>query len=120
MPKGVKICLAVTIAVFIAASAAVFAILRPKKKNSVAYVEILHDNEVLYTFDLSEESDRTFRIESKEGWNDITIREGMIFVSDSDCPDKTCVKSGVLRYEHLPVVCLPHKLVIRFCEDDEQ
>lgn len=120
MPKGVKICLAAVIVVFVAAAAASFVILRPKKDEAAMYVEILRDNEVLYTLDLSEASDRTFRIESESGWNDVTIRDGKIFVSDADCPDKTCVKSGVLRHEHLPVVCLPHKLVIRFCEGDEQ
>lgn len=120
VPKGVKICLAAVIVVFVAAAAASFVILRPKKTGSAIYVEILRDNEVLYTLDLSEESDRTFRIESEEGWNDVTISDGRICVSDADCPDKTCVRSGDLRHEHLPIVCLPHKLVIRFCEGEEQ
>ena len=69
--------------------------------------------------DLAAEEDRTFRIESSGGWNDITIKDHQISVSDADCPDHTCVKNGVLRYEYLPIICLPHKLIVRFCDGGE-
>lgn len=119
MPKAVKVCLGVVIAVFVASVTATLVILSPKDKDSAVYVEILRDNEVVCTLNLSEEGDRSFRIECENGWNEIALKDGEIRVSDADCPDRTCVKSGYLRHEHLPVVCLPHRLVIRFAEDDE-
>lgn len=119
MPKSVKICLGAVIAVFVVSVIAALLILSPKDENSAVYAEILRDNEVVCTLNLTEESDRSFRIESEKGWNEITVKDGQICVSDSDCPDRTCVKSGYLRHEHLPVVCLPHRLVIRFSEEDE-
>ena len=83
-------------------------------------VEIVQDNQVLYTLDLSSEDDRTFRIDYTDGgWNEIRIENGSICVSDADCPDKTCVKTGALRSETIPIVCLPHKLIIRFCDQEE-
>lgn len=87
----------------------------PEKNKGVNYVEIIRDNEVVFCFDLYSESDRTFRIEYPGGgWNDVTIENSQIFISDSDCPDRTCVKMGKLRSEYAPIVCLPHKLVVRF------
>ena len=116
MTKGVKICLAVVIVIFIAASAVSYFILRPSESTMV---EVVQNNNVLYTFDLSKEKNRTFRIEYDDGgWNEIKIENGQISVSDADCPDKTCVKTGVLRSETIPIVCLPHKLIVRFCDGE--
>lgn len=118
MTKGVKICLAVVIILFVASGIASFFILRPTDST---IVQIVQDNKVLYTFDISSETDRSFRIESPDGgWNEVTIADGHISVTDADCPDKTCVKTGVLRSETIPIVCLPHKLVIRFYDGGEE
>ena len=116
MTKGVKICLAAVIVIFIVSAVLSYRILRPSEKTMV---EIVQDNQVLYTLDLSSEDDRTFRIDYTDGgWNEIRIENGSICVSDADCPDKTCVKTGVLRSETIPIVCLPHKLIIRFCDQE--
>lgn len=78
-------------------------------------VEIVQDNTVLYTFRYPVEGEQTFRITAKDGgWNDVTVKDGSICISAADCPDQTCVGMGVLTSESLPIVCLPHKLVIRF------
>ena len=114
MTKSVKICLIAVIIIFIASAVISYFILKPTDNTMV---EIVQNNKVIYTLDLSHEPDRTFRIEySDDGWNEIKIENGQICVSDADCPDKTCVKTGFLRSETIPVVCLPHKLIIRFCE----
>lgn len=121
MTKGIKVCLVavLTILVISAVMAAIMA--GPKKTGTTLYVEIVQDNKILYRIDLRQEKDRTFRIEYQDGgWNDITIENSRIFVSASDCPDKTCVKSGKLRNENFPIICLPHRLVIRFSEQGER
>lgn len=125
MTKGVKICLAAVILIFLVSAVASVLIMYPSdrgdpnKAPDVNYVEIVQDNKILYRIDIASESDRTFRVEHPNGgWNDITIKNSQIFISDADCPDKTCVKTGKLRSENIPIVCLPHKLVIRFCEQD--
>lgn len=85
------------------------------------FVEIVQNNNVIYSFDLSKEKNRTFKIESDDGgWNEIKIENGNISISDADCPDHTCVKTGVLRSETIPIVCLPHRLVIRFAEKEQK
>ena len=118
MTKGVKICLAVVITVFITAVAAAFILYRPSES---MIAEVVQDNAVIYRFDLAHEKDCIIRIDSADGgWNDIRIQNGTICVCDADCPDKVCVHTGVLKSENLPIVCLPHKLVIRFADEENQ
>lgn len=83
-------------------------------------VEIVQDGTVIRTVDLANAPDETFRIKSADGesYNIICIRDGTICVSEAGCPDKICVRSGKLRSESLPVVCLPNRLVIRFAEGE--
>ena len=119
MPKGVKIVLVITVILFAAAVVAMFVFSRQADRK---IVEIVQNGEVIYTLDLASEKDRSFNIESPDdgGYNTVTISGGTICISDADCPDHTCIKTGVLRSETIPVVCLPHRLVIRFAEEDSQ
>ena len=117
MTKGVKICLFIVIALFAGAVISAALLYSPSESS---IVEIVQDNTVLYTIDLSSEEDKTFRIESSDGgWNEVRIHNGKISVDDADCSDRTCVHMGLLRSENLPIVCLPHKLVIRFAEESK-
>ncbi|MCM1102428.1 MAG: NusG domain II-containing protein [Clostridium sp.] len=79
-------------------------------------VEVLQDGNVLYRFDLDHASDGAYVVEYEGGSNTILIRDGEIRVSEADCPDQTCVQMGILRSESLPIVCLPHRLIIRFAD----
>ena len=58
------------------------------------------------------DTESTFRINTAAGYNDICIHNGEIWVSEADCPDKVCVKSGKLKSGGMPIVCLPHRLTI--------
>lgn len=120
MTKQVKICLLLVAVIILGAMAALFVLTRPQSKSGTDnnYIEIIQDNEVLCIIDLNSESDRTFRIEYNGGWNEITVENGEIRISDTDCPDRTCVKSGVLKYKNLPIICLPHRLVIKFADGE--
>lgn len=116
MTKGVKICLAAAVLIF--AAAAVTALLLRRPSDST-WVEITQNGKVLYTFDLADyDAEQTIRIESPYGgYNIVEIGEyGTIRISEADCPDKTCIKTGTLKSEGVPIVCLPHKLVIKFTD----
>ncbi len=121
MTKSIKVCLVVVLTILVISAVMAAIMAGSKKAETPQYVEIVQDNKILYRIDLCQEKDRTFRIEYPDGgWNDITIENSGIFVSDADCPDKTCVKSGKLRNENFPIICLPHRLVIRFSEQGER
>jgi hypothetical protein len=116
--KGVKICLAAAVLIFPAAAVTALLLRRPSDST---WVEITQNGKTLYTFDLAtfdDEQTQHIRIESPYGgYNIVEIGEGnTIRISEADCPDKTCIKTGTLKSEGVPIVCLPHKLVIKFTD----
>lgn len=83
-------------------------------------VEIVQDGEVLYRLDLSEyKKTETIEIAYEGGKNTILIENGQICMSHADCPDRTCVKMGWLKSASLPIVCLPHHLIIQYAENSD-
>ncbi len=81
--------------------------------------EIVYDNKVIQTVDLS--VDKTF---SPEGFPDIVfcVKNNSIAFIHSDCPDKICVNTGFINKSGQTAVCLPNKMVIRLKinNDDNQ
>ncbi len=57
--------------------------------------------------------DRTVRIEGQGGYNLLVIENGEAWLSEADCPNLLCVKTGKIRYAGQSIVCLPHKLAVR-------
>lgn len=57
-------------------------------------------------------------IETRFGYNKIHIEHGGISVTDSDCRDHICIQQGVIDNEAVPIVCMPHRLVIEIEGDD--
>ncbi len=53
-----------------------------------------------------------FTVETKYGSNTVLVEPGAISVSSADCPDKICVHMGRLTGAGVPIVCMPHRLVI--------
>lgn len=115
--KSVKIYLVIFAAILAAGIIGSFIVTQKSKSN---IVEIVRDGEILYRLDLSKYSNaETLTINYGDGENIILIENGEICVSHADCPDKTCVKTGKLNSAALPIVCLPHHLVIRYVENND-
>ena len=57
-----------------------------------------------------------FTVETEYGWNRVMVCPGSIQVTDADCPNRDCVKQGSISDGAVPIVCLPHKLVIQIKE----
>ena len=55
-------------------------------------------------------------VETEYGRNVIRVSHGAIAVASADCPDKLCVRQGEITDSALPIVCLPHRLVIQIEE----
>ena len=55
----------------------------------------------------------SFTVEGADGgFNIIQVERGRIRVSHADCPDQICVDQGWISDGTVPIVCLPHGLVI--------
>ena len=88
-------------------------LLTGKRPGSV--VEIRQGDVLLQEIDLSAVTkEYRFTVEAPEGGsNTILVQPGRICVTEADCPDHLCVSQGWLTDQAAPIVCLPHRLVIR-------
>lgn len=91
-------------------------VLNAPQKNTV---RILADGEERYVIDLSTAEDTTFDIKTDGHVNTIEIKDQRIRVASADCPDKTCVNMGWLSTSAMPIVCLPHRLVIEYADSPD-
>lgn len=99
---------AFVIAVFVLAAAAVFVnTYAGKAENGFAVVE--HEGKVILRQPLSRDGE----FSSPELPNmKFLIENGRVKVSESDCPDKICMKTGFISLSAQSAVCLPNKAVL--------
>ena len=81
---------------------------------------VLSDDEAVYSADLNTAQDTTFDVRCEDHVNTIEIRDHQIRVLSADCSDQTCVRMGWLKSASMPIVCLPHKLVVEFTDDTQE
>ena len=74
---------------------------------------IYQDGVLIESIDLLEITEpHSFTIEYGSGKNVILVEHGRIKVVEASCPNRLCVRQGWLQSAR-PIVCLPHRLVIR-------
>lgn len=59
-----------------------------------------------------------FTVSGAEGMV-FVIENGGVRVKSSDCPDKICVKTGLVTAEYQSAVCLPNKVAVYVVSGDE-
>ena len=57
--------------------------------------------------------EQQFTVETEDGFNTITVKDGKIAVTDASCPDHYCMHRGYCD-SGTDIVCLPNRLVITF------
>jgi hypothetical protein len=55
-------------------------------------------------------------ISTKEGNLLVVIENGQAFISESTCPDKTCVKSGKISLNGQVIICAPNGVMLRIVQ----
>ena len=53
-----------------------------------------------------------------DGYNRVEIHDGVVYVSDADCPDKICINTGRISITGDTIVCLPHRMVVEITGDE--
>lgn len=75
---------------------------------------VYQDGVCIHSIDLSRVTGvETYTVECASGVNVIQVEPGRICILEADCPDQVCVQAGWLTDSVQPIVCLPHRLVIR-------
>ena len=72
------------------------------------------DGELYGTYDLTAAViPYEVRIESPYGYNIVRVSHGAVAVAEADCAGQDCVHQGAIHDDLIPIVCLPHRLVIQ-------
>lgn len=72
--------------------------------------QIYQDGALIKT--LSLEADTSFEVKGRYT-NVITVRDGEIAITQSDCPGEDCVHSGAIHASGRSIVCLPNAVEVR-------
>ena len=76
-------------------------------------VRVTRDGVLLEEIDLSQlDQPRTLNLEDERGSNTLQVERGRVRVSAADCPDQVCVNQGWISDGAVPIVCLPHRLMV--------
>lgn len=103
-------------AAFAVCVGAFFALRQLAPEGDIARISV--DGELIKTIDLSRVTEPyDINIDTEFGHNTVHVEPGAISVSDADCPDGICVRQGKLTTAGVPIVCLPHRLVIEIYGD---
>ena len=100
----------IAIAAVLVLAVVVFSLFLPQSRASSAGAEIYLDGELVRTLSLKE--DRTFTL-TGDYTNTITVADGKIAVTQSDCPGADCVACGWTNSAARSIVCLPNTMEIR-------
>lgn len=95
----------VTLAVFLIMSS----VAKASGPGETAVVEV-NGREVMK---ISLRENRDYAIDGFRGKSYVSVRDGQVHMTDSDCPDKLCVKMGWISHNDTSVICLPNRVVIR-------
>lgn len=90
------------------AALVLFLLFRPGEAGAWAVVEL--GGQEIARYPLSE--DRTVAIGTSD-YNVLQIAGGTAAVTEANCGDHTCVRTGKISREGETIVCLPHRLTIR-------
>lgn len=78
--------------------------------DSGKYVQIESAGEVVETFDLNEDIEKTYDFDGDK--NTLVIKDGKVTVTDANCPDGICVNHMPIHRSGESIICLPHKFVV--------
>ena len=110
MNKATKAILAVLVLAVIASGAWIF-LGKSAAENPRVVIEV--DGEVYASYDMDEVKGIVPISTPNGGENRLWVQEDLVFMDSANCPDQTCVKQGVIKDGTVPIVCLPHKVIVR-------
>lgn len=110
MTKGFKIGDLLAIGVVLALAALCFLAFLPRNTGEVTCARIYQNGVLLMTVPLDQP--QQFPVEG-DYCNTVTVKDGTIAITASDCPGQDCVHIGEIHSPGRSIVCLPNGLEIR-------
>ena len=82
----------------------------PSEETSLKVV-IQINGERVHTMDLNHSE--TYTAKTADGhYNVVVVEDGSVRVTEADCRNQICVKTGQIRYPGEVIACMPHKLIL--------
>ena len=103
------------VAIVVALAVSVLLCFLPQEDAQPGYAQIYLNGELVKTVPL--DGNQTFTITDRYT-NEITVADGKIAVTASDCPGQDCVHSGSIHNASRVLVCLPNGMEIRIVAAD--
>ena len=110
MNKATKAILALLGLAVVASGAWIF-LGKSGAENPRVVIEV--DGEIFADYDMDEVKGIIPVSTENGGENRVWVQEDLVFMDSANCPDQTCVKQGVINDGTVPIVCLPHKVIVR-------
>ena len=91
---------------------------RVEQMNGKEIAVIMQDGSVVYSLALDQiKKNKVFEIRKGDMYNTVEAESGRIRFLDSNCPNKTCVKTGWISRPGEMAVCMPHHILIEIRGD---
>ena len=78
-----------------------------------SYILIIKDMKGQQEIRVNPGMDKVLEIEGPIGKTVVHIHEGKVWISESPCPDKTCIRMGKIPDNGGFIACLPNKVILR-------
>lgn len=117
MPRSQQIWLALIVLILAASGLAWWAIATASPQGQIAQVYV--EGDLVKTLDLSRlDHPVRYEVQSAHGSNTVELRPDAVAIVAADCPDQHCVHQGAIQSSAIPIVCLPHQVVVRLSDGD--
>ncbi|MBQ4118757.1 MAG: NusG domain II-containing protein [Clostridia bacterium] len=93
---------------------AIFLVFKLNLKNG-NLVKVTVDNQVKHCYNINKDTEVV--INNGKNTNMLVIKNGTVYISEANCPDKICVAHRAISKIGETIVCLPHKLVVEITEE---
>ncbi len=96
-------------------------ILTGNRNSEAKIAEIYQDGVLIESIDLLAVTESyTITITDDNGGENVVLVEyGKISMQSANCPDGLCVNQGTISDGLIPIVCLPHRVIISIATDDD-
>ena len=83
-----------------------------RKTDKPLIAKVYVQDTVVETIDLSDKTERDYKIKGKNGELTVHVHDGMIKVSESNCPHQDCVNQGDVKDTNHPIICAYNEVYI--------
>ena len=115
MKKGDKIVLASIIVISLVLFFLTSQTLREAQNK---YVSVQISGQEVQKISLKKEKElREYNFKTKLGTNKVLVKDGKIWVQESNCPDQICVHMAPIEKVGETIICLPHEFLVEIKAD---